>query len=61
MTARAATIALPAPRQWVPPTLTEHSDLVTMARAIATVFGSVVALQGIGISCTVGQPGCNPH
>jgi hypothetical protein len=60
MTARAATLPLPALRQWVPPTLTEHSDLVMMARAMATVFSSVVALQGIGFSCNVGQPGCTP-
>lgn len=58
MTARAATLPLPTPRQWAPPTLTEHSDLVMMARAVATVFSSVVALQGIGFSCTFGQPGC---
>ena len=35
MTAPAAAIALPVPRQWAPPTLTEHSDLVMMARALA--------------------------
>jgi hypothetical protein len=59
MTACAATQALPTPRQWVPPTLTEHSDLVMMARAMASVFSSVVAMQGIGFSCTLGQPGCS--
>jgi hypothetical protein len=58
MTARAAAIALPAPRQWVPPTLTEHSDLVMMARALAAVFLVQQAAAGIGFSCTVGQPGC---
>ncbi len=58
MTAHAATLPLPAPRQWAPPTLTEHSDLVMMARAMATVFSSLIAQQGIGFSCTVGQPGC---
>ena len=59
MTASAATLPLPGKRQWVPPTLTEHSDLVMMAQAMATVFSSLVALQGIGFSCTVGQPGCS--
>lgn len=58
MTAPAASFPLPGRSQWAPPTLTEHSDLVMMARAMATVFSSVVALQGIGFSCTVGQPGC---
>jgi hypothetical protein len=58
MTASAATLSVPTSRQWVPPTLTEHSDLVMMARAMATAFSSVLALQGIGFSCTVGQPGC---
>lgn len=58
MTARATTLPLTVPRSWAPPTLTEHSDLVMMARAMATVFSSVVAMQGIGFSCTVGQPGC---
>ena len=58
MTASAATFPLPGKRQWVPPTLTEHSDLVMMAHAIAMVFSSQVAAQGIGFSCTVGQPGC---
>jgi hypothetical protein len=58
MTARAATFPQPAPRQWAPPTLTEHSDLVMMAQAMAAVFSSVAALQGIGFSCTIGQPGC---
>ena len=57
MTACAATSPLPLPRPWVPPTLTEHSDLVMMARALAAAFSTVVALQGIGVSCTT-QPGC---
>ena len=58
MTARAATFPLPAPRQWAPPTLTEHSDLVMMAQAMADCFLQCGALQGIGFSCTLGQPGC---
>jgi len=28
-----------------------------MARALAAAFSTVVALQGIGVSCTT-QPGC---
>jgi len=59
MTAGAATLPLSAP-QWAPPTLTEHSDLVMMARALATAFQVVQAQGGIGFSCTVGQPGCTP-
>ena len=58
MTASVASLPLPTPRQWVPPTLTEHSDLVMMARSLATAFSSVMALQGIGFSCNISQPGC---
>jgi hypothetical protein len=58
MTACAATQTMPSPRQWVLPTLTEHSDLVMMARSMAAAFVTVVALQGIGFSCNPNVPAC---
>jgi len=58
MTASTTALPLLKRRPWIPPTLKEHDDLVMMARTMATAFASVVALQGIGFSCTVGTPGC---
>jgi hypothetical protein len=59
MSAGAAVLPITTPRPWVPPKLTEHADLVVMARALATAFGSIAALQGIGQSCTISPPSCS--
>jgi len=57
MNAQAA--ALPLPRPWVAPTLTEHGPLAALAHASAGVVPAVAALLQITISCTQNPPSCN--
>jgi hypothetical protein len=57
MSVRAATVPTALPRPWVPPTLTEHADLIVMARTLAKAFGSIALLQ-ISQSCVTNPASC---
>jgi hypothetical protein len=56
MNAQAA--ALPLPRSWVTPTLTEHGPLAALAHATAGAVPMVAALLQITVSCTQNPPSC---
>jgi hypothetical protein len=56
MNARAA--ALPLPRPWVTPTLTEHGPLAALAHVTAGAVPMVVALLQITVSCVQNPPSC---
>jgi hypothetical protein len=58
MSASVATLSLPTPRIWVPPTLTEHGPLVFMANIAGGVVPAVAALLQIGQSCITNPPSC---
>jgi hypothetical protein len=58
MSAYGAALVLPSSRRWIAPTLTEHSDLVMMARALAAAF-PVIALAQIGINCSTVPINCH--
>jgi hypothetical protein len=55
MNAQAA--ALPLPRPWVTPTLTEHGPLAALAHAAGAV-PMVAALLQITVSCVQNPPSC---
>jgi hypothetical protein len=56
MNARAA--ALPLPRPWVTPTLTEHGPLAALAHVTAGAVPMVAALLQITVSCVQNPPSC---
>jgi hypothetical protein len=56
MNAQAA--ALPFPRPWVAPTLTEHGPLAALAHAAGAV-PMVAALLQITVSCVQNPPSCS--
>jgi hypothetical protein len=54
----AQAVALPLPRPWVAPTLTEHGPLAALAHATAGAVPMVAALLQITVSCVQNPPSC---